>query len=117
MIRTLIRLLILVLIVHAGIRTVPVFWTYVKFRDAVAETARYASRRSADDTASRVMAIAARMEIPLAPDALRVTKQATRTRVEASYTAELEYLPRRTYSWRFDIDVEEEPPRYAEVTP
>jgi hypothetical protein len=116
MIRTVLRLLVFVLVLHAGFRTVPVFWTYFKFRDAVAETARFSSRRSPDDIAARVMAIAARMEVPLAPEGLRVTKQASRTRVEANYTADLEYLPRRTYPWRFEVDVEEEPPR-LELTP
>jgi hypothetical protein len=117
MIRTVVRLLVFVLVLHAGFRTVPAFWTYYKFRDAVAETARFSSRRTADEVAARVMAIAARMEVPLAADALRVTKREARTRVEATYTADLEYFPRRSYPWRFEIDVEEEPPRYAEVTP
>jgi hypothetical protein len=117
MLRTLIKLLLFILVVHAGVRTVPVFWTYFKFRDAVAETARFSSRRSAEEVAARVMAIATRMDVPLAPGALRVTKQAARTRVEASYTEELEFLPRRTYPWTFQISVEEEPPRYSEVIP
>lgn len=116
MIRTLIKLLLLAVVVNAGIKTVPSFWKYYKFRDAVEETAKYSSRRTKEEVASRVLQIAARMDVPLDPAALQVTKRNASTRVVASYSVVLEPFPSKTYPWDFEIDVEGEPPRY-EVIP
>lgn len=116
MIRTLIKLLLLAVVVNAGIKTVPAFWTYYKFRDAVEETAKYSSRRTKEEVASRVLQIAARMDVPLDPSQLRVTKHQARTRIVARYNTVLEPFPTKTYPWDFQIDVEGEPPRY-EVIP
>ena len=35
MVRAVIRLALVAMVVHAGVKTVPVFWTHFKFRDAV----------------------------------------------------------------------------------
>ena len=109
MIRAVIKLALVALVVHAAVKTVPVFWNYVKFRDAVEETARFSSKRSEQEVKSRVMAIAGRLDIPLVADELEVRKVEDRTIVEAAYTADLEYFPGRSYPWDFSFRIDVAP--------
>ena len=46
MVRNLVRLIVLGLVVHAGVRIIPEFWHYLQFKDAVVEAATYAGRRA-----------------------------------------------------------------------
>ena len=93
LIRAVIKLALVALVVHAAVKTVPVFWNYAKFRDAVEETARFSSKRSEQEVKSRVMAIAGRLDIPLVAEELAVRKVEDRTIVEAAYTADLSTFP------------------------
>jgi hypothetical protein len=115
MLRTLIRLALVALVVHAGVKTVPVFWTHFKFRDAVEDMAMFSVKRTENDVANRVLEIAARMDVPLTRENLKVHRAAGVTYVDATYTARLEYFPRRFYPWDFTLDVRATPPRYASL--
>lgn len=111
-IRALVKLAILALIVHAGVKVVPVFWGHYKFRDACQEIARFSAKRPEADVAARVMAKAAQFDIPLSEQALRVRKQGAVTFIRANYTARLEYLPTKFYVYDFLVDVQGTPPAY-----
>lgn len=117
MFRNLIRLVVLGLVLYAGVMTVPVFWTYVKFRDAVTEVARFSNRRSEQEVRQRVLAVATSMDVPLDPGTLTVQKMNQVTVIDASYWVDLQYFPTKTYPWRFDVRVEGEPPRYGDLIP
>jgi hypothetical protein len=111
-IRALVKLVILALIVHAGVRVGPVFWNHYKFRDACQEIARFSAKRPETDVAARVMAKAAQFDIPLPDGAVKVRKQGPVTFIRADYTARLEYLPTRFYPYDFIVDIEGTPPAY-----
>jgi hypothetical protein len=96
---------------------VPVFWNYVKFRDAVEETAKFSGRRSEREVQERVFTIAQRFEVPVALQDIAVRRQGARTNVEMAYTVPLEYFPGRSYPMQFTVKVEGVPPPYAEVLP
>ena len=49
MVRNLVRLIVLGLVVHAGVRIVPEFWHYLQFKDAVVEAATYAGRKTPEE--------------------------------------------------------------------
>lgn len=117
MIRTLIKLAIVVVVVHAAVKIVPVFWTYVKFKDAVTETARFSSRRSQDEITTRVLAIAERYDLPISRGDIEVRKVEDRTYVNTRYSVQLEYFPSKFYPWDFVVNVEGVPPRYSGVIP
>ena len=72
MLRAIIRLALVALVVHAAVKTLPVFWAHVKFRDAVEEMAMFSQKRSEGEIAERVFDIAARMDVPLAREGLGV---------------------------------------------
>ena len=111
-IRAVIKLALLALVVHAGVRVVPVFWSFVKFRDACQEIARFSAKRAAPDIASRVMAKAGQFDIPLNEQALVVRKQGAVTFISADYSAQLEDLPTKFYVYQFVVNVQGTPPAY-----
>jgi hypothetical protein len=117
MLRTIIRLALVALVVHAAVKTVPVFWHHVKFRDAVEEMAMFSAKRSENDVLERVMQIANRLDVPLQRENVKVRKQRNITFVDASYTAQLEYFPNRFYPWDFKVNVEGVPPRNSDILP
>jgi hypothetical protein len=112
MLRSIIRLALVALVVHAGYKTLPVFWTHFKFRDAVQDMATFSSKRTEHEIADRVMEIAARMDVPLAREDLKVHRAQGTTYVDATYMAQLEYFPQRFYPWEFTLGIRAVPPRF-----
>jgi hypothetical protein len=112
MVRTVIRLALVALVVHAGVKTLPVFWTHFKFRDAVQDMAMFSQKRSEHEIEERILEIATRMDVPLERDNLKVHRAQGITYVDANYTAQLEYFPKKYYPWAFTLDIRASPPRY-----
>jgi hypothetical protein len=117
MIRNIIRLLVLSLIVHAGVRIGPIFWHYLQLKDAVVETAMFAGRKTPEALVERVVALADEHGVILAPREITVVRDGEITYITTGYTKQLEYLPTRFYPWQFTIDIESEPPRYGKLIP
>jgi len=117
MLRIVIRLVVLALVVHAGVRIVPVFWNFVKLRDAVREMAMFPGKLTPDELNAQVVALAARHDVDLLPQEIAVAREGQTTYIRTGYTKQLEYVPKRFYPWAFTIDVAEDPPRYGELIP
>jgi hypothetical protein len=117
MIKLLLKLAVVGLIAHAGIRIVPVFWSNLRFKDALAEQARFAGRKTEDELRNRAEKTATNLEIPVTGDMISVRKAGSMTSFDTRYTAQLEYFPRRYYPWEFVIHVEEKPPGYSAYMP
>jgi hypothetical protein len=105
MVRALLRLTLLALALHAGVRTGPVFWRYLQFKDAVIEAATYSARQTPAQVRDRVVALAREHRIPITHEDVWVAREGETTYVSTSWTAELEYLPTRTYPHEFVVDV------------
>ncbi len=117
MLRNAIRLIVFALVVHAGVRIGPVFWNYVKFKDAVRETAMFPERRTREELVARVVELARAHDVALTPQEIVVERDGQTTYISTSYTKRLEYVPTRFYPYHFVIDVAEEPPRYGDLIP
>jgi hypothetical protein len=117
MIRTVIKLAIVALVVHAAVKTVPVYWNYFKFKDAVQEMANFSARRTDEEVRARVLAIAQRLDVPVTGGDIRVRKDSERTFVETEYTADLEYFPGRKYPVEFKIRIEGAAPKFSREIP
>lgn len=116
MIRLIIKLAIVALIVHAAVKVGPVFWNHFRFQDALSETAKFSSRRTVEEVSAKAQQIAMDLEIPVTPDDIAVVKDKDVTIIDTRYTAQLEYFPRRYYSWEFVVHVAEGPPRFADIS-
>jgi hypothetical protein len=116
-IRALIRLALVVLVVHAGVRVIPPFWNYVKFRDACEEIAKFSARKNEKEIEARVVAKAAQFDVPLGERAVKVRKQGSVTYIDADYRVQLEYLPTKFYPYDFRVQIQGTPPPYEGVIP
>lgn len=117
MLRNIIRLLVLALVVHAGVRIVPVFWNYIQLKDAVRETAMFPGRLTDAELIERVVRTAGRHDVELSTDEVEFGRDGETISIRVVYTKQLEYVPTRFYPWTFTIDVAEDPPRYGELIP
>lgn len=115
MLGNIVRLIVLGLVVHAGVRVTPEFWHYLQFKDAVVEVATYAGRKTPEQVRDRVVALAAEHGVPITAADVAVSKQGDTTYVSTAWTAQLEYLPTRFYPYDFVVDVEGRPQRFASV--
>lgn len=104
--RLLIKLLIVLALGQAGSRAGVVWWQHVQFRDGVRETAQFSGDRSEREIAERILELAGTLQIPLAPEALRVRREQEHTLVDATYIRPIELLPRWTYPWEFRVSVD-----------
>lgn len=103
--RKLLNLAVVLLIVHAGWKIGPVFLRHFEFKDQVTEAARFSGRRSAAELRQQVLALAKQDGVPLDPRALNVQKAGEVVRVDASYTENLEILPRYYYPHEFTLSI------------
>jgi len=117
MLRHAIRLLLLAVVIHAGIRIVPEFWHYLKFKDAVVEAATYAGRQTPEQLRGKIARLATEHAIPVTEDDIAVTRENEVTHVSTAWTAQLEYLPTKFYPYDFIVDVDGRRDRVSELAP
>lgn len=115
MLRAAIRLLVLGLVVHAGVRIVPVFWHYLKFKDAVIEAATFSARQTPEQLREKVARLAEEHSVPVTLDEITVTREDEVTHVWTAWQAQLEYLPTRFYPYDFIVDVDGRRDRVTEL--
>ena len=117
MLRNLVRLVVLGLIAHAGVRIVPEFWHYLQFKDAVEEAATYAGRKTPDELKSRIATLAIEHDVPVTVADIEIAKRGNTMFVSTGWTAQLEYLPTRFYPYDFIVDVEGRKDRIGGLAP
>lgn len=113
MLRLVLRLVILGLLVHAAVRVLPEFWHYMQFKDAVTEVASYPGRRTNDQLRDRILELAEVHQIPIEAQDVAVTRQGDRVLVSTAWTAQLQYLPRKSWPHDFIVDIEGRPERFT----
>jgi hypothetical protein len=113
MLRNLVRLVVLGLIVHAAVRIGPEFWHYLKFKDAVVETASFSQRKTPEQIRERVARLALENDVPIKAEDIAVTQQGDVVYISTAWQAQLEYVPTRFYPYDFIVDVEGRPKRFT----
>jgi hypothetical protein len=91
---TLIKLLIAGLIVHAAVRGGLAAWTYFQFKDEAQQVIRFGGDESEAELHNRIVARAAALQVPIAPDDIEVHKDDRRAEAWAAYTQPVEFIPR-----------------------
>src|SRR5262245_43219206 len=104
--KTIIKLLIAALVVHATWRTAMVYWRYFQFKDGVQHIAQFSAQRSDGDVQDQVMEAARGLSVPLEPANIRVRREATRTFIDANYTDRIQLIPTKYYPWEFKVNVD-----------
>ena len=106
MIKTIIKLAIAALVVHACWRSGNVFLKYYKFKDAVHEAVLFSNSKSDALLQGRVMELARQHEIPIEAENVEILHSENRTLVNAVYTDQIELVPTKFYPWQFKVNVE-----------
>lgn len=101
--RKLVKILIAVFIANALYQFVPPYYHYIRFRDAVQETALFPQRMSDIQIVDRVMVLADRLGVPIDRDSVQVRHQGSRVIITASYVETMTFVPGRPYEWQFDV--------------
>jgi hypothetical protein len=103
MIRTVLRLVVILLIAHALYQFVPVYLSYQQFKDDVSQTALFAGKATEDEVLERVMVHAQQRQVPLAREQVQVRRLQNQTFIDLSYLQPVKVLPWYTYPWQVRI--------------
>jgi hypothetical protein len=106
MVKTIIKIVIAALVVHACWRSANVVMRYSKFKDAVHETLLFHSNMPDAELQDRVIELAQQYDVPLQPERLTIQRIANRTIVDAVYTDQVELIPTKMFPWKFTMNVE-----------
>ena len=106
MARTLFKLGIFLLIVHALYRFVPIYFHYQQFKDAVHETALFSRERTDAQIIERVIELAQKFQVPLSRENVQVRREGERIGIDAAYVESIEWLPTYKRPWQFNIGEE-----------
>jgi hypothetical protein len=110
MVRAIVKLVIVLLVVHAGYRYGLVYLHYQQFKDAVQETALFSKEKEEPEIVSRVMELAEQYDIPLDRRYVQIRRQNDITTIEAAYIEEIEWLPTWKKPMEFVVGTHARPP-------
>jgi hypothetical protein len=105
MIRTFLKLAVVVLIGYALYHVGDAYWDHYQFEDSVQQMAQFSEHLSADEIRDKVMQLAVSNDIPLAQDDLTVTHQNHKIEINGSYTRDIQVLPTYVRHWDFTVHV------------
>ena len=105
--KTIIKLIIAALVLHATWRAGTVYMRYYQFTDDVTQVAQFGTNQTDSQLRSGVINAAKRLEIPLDPEAIIVRRENYHIIIEAPYVEQIELAPRYFYPWhaRLHVDV------------
>ena len=106
MIKTILKLVIVVIILNGLFRTAMLAWDYFQLKDEAQQLAVFGAGTSTEELHNRIMSKAQELDVPLQPENLYVTRDGGRTVVIASYQQPLEYFPSFVYPMDLSFNVE-----------
>jgi hypothetical protein len=105
-IKTLIKLAIVVLVANAIWRVGSAYVSYYRFKDAVADIAVSSKNKTDDELRQKVMEIAMQYDAPLAEDAVAIRHEDNHTYIDASYEEPVAVFPGYERPWAFSFTVD-----------
>jgi hypothetical protein len=103
--KTILKLALAALIVHAGYQVGMAYWDHYQFQDAVQQVAQFAERESGDELKRRVLDLAAERGLPIGAEDVSVTRQQRRIEISGAYTRDVLLGPGFTRPWDFTVHV------------
>jgi hypothetical protein len=105
MIKTVVKLFIVLLVLNAVYRVGRAYWTHYQFEDSVQQLAQFSDKATPEEVRTKVLEQAATFGVPLDPENLTITRGNRRVEVDATYFRDLELVPRYKRHWDFKIHV------------
>jgi hypothetical protein len=104
--KTIIKLLMTALVIHATWRAGTVYLKYYEFKDEVTQIAQFGTEKPDDKLRDEVLDAAQRREIALDSDAVNVRRPNQRIVIDANYREQVELAPRYFYPWDANVHVD-----------
>jgi hypothetical protein len=104
--KTIIKLIIAALVIHATWKAGTVYLKYYEFKDEVTQIAQFGTQKPDAALRSEVVEAAQRREIELDPDAVSVRRPNQRIVIDANYKERVEIAPRYFYPWDAKVHVD-----------
>ena len=103
--RTLIKLAIAALVIHAAYQVGTAYWDHYQFTDAVQQVAQFGESEPVPEIKRRVMELAADRHLPIGEESITVTRERRRIDVDGEYTRDILLAPGYKRPWKFTIDI------------
>jgi len=103
--RTIIKLAIAALVIHAAYRVGVAYWDHYQFTDAVQQVAQFGESEPVPEIKRRVMELAAERHLPIGEEAITVTRERRRIDVDGEYTRDILLAPGYKRPWKFTVDI------------
>ncbi len=103
--RTIIKLAVAALVIHAVYQVGTAYWNHYQFTDAVQQVAQFGESEPIPEIKRRVMELAAQWKLPIPEEAITVTRERRRIDVDGEYTQQILLAPGYTRPWKFTVDV------------
>ncbi len=103
--RTLVKLLVAALVVHAAYRLGTAYWDHYHFQDDVQQLAQFSERSTPPELAQAVLDLASERGIPLDPEDLSVNRRQRRIDILGTYVRDVLLVPGYEHPWTFTLDV------------
>jgi hypothetical protein len=104
--KTIVKLIIAALILHATWRAGVVYLRYYEFKDEVTQIAQFGIRQTDNELRNGVLDAAQRRDIALSADAVSVRRQNYHIIIDANYIEQVELAPRYFYPWDAKLHVD-----------
>ena len=103
MIKTLIKLAIVVLLANAIWRAGSAYLSYYKFEDAVTDVAIKSRDKTDEELRTKVMVLAMEYDEPIAAEDVTIRREDKHLVIEGSYTKPVAIFPWYDYQWTFSL--------------
>ena len=104
--KTIFKLIIAALVIHATYRAGVVYMRYYEFKDDVTQIAQFGVRQTDNQLRNGVLEAAKRHAIPLDPGAIMVRRENHHIIIDARYLEQVELAPRYFYPWTANLHVD-----------
>jgi hypothetical protein len=104
--KTIIKLLIAALVLHATWRAGVVYLRYYEFKEDVTQVAQFGTNQTDNYLRDAVIDAARRRDIALDPQSVSVTRQNYHIIIDATYVDQVELAPRYFYPWSAKLHVD-----------
>jgi hypothetical protein len=106
MIKSIIKIAIVILVANALWRGASAYLSYYRFADAVSELAIHSKDKTEAQIKDKVAELAANFDEPLDPDAITVHREELHTYIDGSYIKPVALFPGYEYQWPFTLKVD-----------
>ena len=106
MIKTIVKLVLVVLVANATWRVGSAYISHYKFTDSVHQISLFRGRQTDDMLRKRIFQAASDFDIPVSDQDITLRTENHHTIVEGAYTREIELAPGFVYPWPFDFHVD-----------